>query len=143
MPDTGSHTQATGLREIDADTEGLRWLMSRLFDPMVECRRRFGSCDRTRCTRLTALKSYVGRSFSRQEKLMASVAYPHADHHGRDHWKLMDLLTHMYEANVCADRDRSVVQAVVGRWLDDHGRHCDTTLAHWARSPNRRMHAAE
>lgn len=137
-----SDGHGTGEREIDADTEGLRWLLGRLFEPMVECRRQFGHCDRTRCTRLSALKTYVSRNFSRQERLMAGIAYPHADHHGREHWKLVDLLSHMHDSNVCADRDRNVVKAVVGRWLDHHSRECDSRLAHWVGGHHRRRRQA-
>lgn len=132
MADLGSTELSTGVREIDADTEGLCFLMSRIFDPLVECRRQHGECDRTQCTRIAAIATFLGRSFLRQEALMGQADYPLADDHLADHHALLAQLSAMREAGVCADRDRQVVREAVNRWLGRHNRVCDRPLANWA-----------
>ncbi|CAA7612069.1 hypothetical protein [Magnetospirillum sp. UT-4] len=122
----------TGVREIDAGTEGLRYLLQRIFEPMVECRRAAGGCDRTRCSRIQAIITYLGHNFDRQERLMDAGGYPHEDHHRRDHWRLIERLRHMYGANVCADEDATVVREVINRWAADHVPECDRRLGRWA-----------
>lgn len=123
---------SVGVREIDAATESLRYLMGRLFEPLVECRRAEGTCDRTRCTRLAALMAFARRNFEWQERWMAENSYPHDDHHRRDHWRLLDQLARMHAADVCAERERGVVTEVVARWAFDHVDQCDRRLARWA-----------
>jgi hemerythrin-like metal-binding protein len=128
----GCKNLSVGVREIDAATEGLCYLMGRLFEPLVECRRAAGYCDRTQCTRIDALLRYVDRNFQAQEHLMERVDYPHEDHHKREHWRLLHQLRRMRDANVCADRDRAVVSEVVGRWMVEHAGECDRRLGSWA-----------
>jgi hemerythrin-like metal-binding protein len=132
MPIAGHTSLSTGVREIDRGTEGLCYVMGRLFEPLVECRRQHGRCDRTECTRLTALLKYMGRNFALQEQLMVEAGYPHEDHHRRDHWRIIEQLRHMRAANVCADADRVVVSEVVERWILEHSHECDRRLGNWA-----------
>lgn len=132
MADLGAAELSTGVREIDADTESLCFLMSRIFDPLVECRRQNGECDRTQCTRIAAIASFLDRSFLRQEALMGQSDYPLSDDHLADHEALRSQLTAMRDAGVCADRDRQVVREAVTRWLARHNRVCDRPLANWA-----------
>lgn len=132
MPTICTSELSTGVRDIDRGTEGLCYLMGRLFEPGVECRRVDGQCDRTQCTRITALMKYMDRNFTHQENLMDEADYPHQDHHRREHWRILEQLRHMRDANVCADRDRAVVREVVARWMGSHVPHCDRRLGSWA-----------
>ncbi|MCR6628727.1 MAG: hypothetical protein NVV74_00945 [Magnetospirillum sp.] len=132
MPDLGPEELSTGVREIDADTEGLCYLMARIFDPLVECRRRHGECDHRQCTRIAAVLTFMNRSFQRQEHLMAAADYPLAGDHQEEHALLKEQLAAMQEAGVCADRDRQVVREAVTRWTLRHNRAFDRTLANWA-----------
>lgn len=132
MVDLGSTELSTGVREIDADTESLCFLMSRIFDPLVECRRQHGECDRTQCSRIAAIATFLDRSFRRQDALMGQSDYPVRDDHHADHEALLTQLNAMREAGVCADRDRQVVREAVTRWLARHNRVCDRPLANWA-----------
>jgi hemerythrin-like metal-binding protein len=128
----GSNSLSTGVREIDADTEGLCFLMARIFDPLVECQRRHGSCDQSHCTRIDAILRYMGRSFDRQEKLMAEADYPADLEHRRDHQEVKEQLRAMQAARLCADRDRHVLRETVMRWVVGHNAHCDLPLGSWA-----------
>lgn len=132
MPMLGPHNLTTGVREIDADTEGLCFLMERIFDPLVECRRRVGPCDHTCCTRLGAILKYVTRSFDRQERLMVKGGYPADAEHRRDHDALVEQLRAMQSAHLCADDDRHVVREAVTSWAIGHNSHCDRPLSSWA-----------
>lgn len=132
MPETGPTELSTGVREIDADTESLCFLMARIFDPLVECRRQHGECDRTQCARIDAIAKFLERSFRRQETLMAQADYPLAADHLADHQVLRAQLSAMRDAGVCADRDREVVREAVVRWLARHNQTCDHPLATWA-----------
>ena len=132
MADLGTTELSTGVREIDADTESLCFLMSRIFDPLVECRRQYGECDRTQCTRIAAIGKFLDRSFRRQEDLMGQADYPLGEDHLADHDTLRLQLAAMREAGVCADRDRQVVREALVRWLTRHNRVCDRPLANWA-----------
>jgi hypothetical protein len=132
MHKAGHTSLSTGVREIDRGSEGLAFVMGRLFEPLVECRRAYGRCDRTNCTRITALLTYMTRNFAEQEMLMEGAAYPYLDAHRRDHQKMALKLRAMRAADVCADRDRAAVQAVVGKWLKHHHSGCDTPLGKWA-----------
>lgn len=132
MPELGPTELSTGVREIDADIEGLSFLMGRIFDPLVECRRRHGECDRVQCTRIAAILQYVERGFQRQDCLMEAADYPLADDHRAEHAALLGQLGAMREAGLCADRDRAVVREAVARWLLRHNRGFDRLLANWA-----------
>lgn len=132
MPELGPTELSTGVREIDADTEGLCFLMARIFDPLVECRRRHGECDHVQCTRITAILKFIDRGFQRQDGLMAEADYPLAAEHQAEHDALLDQLVAMQDAGLCADRDRQVVREAVSRWLLRHHRVYDRTLANWA-----------
>lgn len=132
MPTLCKADLSTGVRDIDRGTEGLCYLMGRLFEPGVECRRVDGHCDRTQCTRISALMKFMDRNFTHQENLMVEAQYPHQDHHRREHWRILEQLRHMRDANVCADRDRAVVREVVAHWMGSHVPHCDRTLGSWA-----------
>src|SRR5512145_2424885 len=83
---------STGVREIDADIEGLCFLLARIFDPLVECRRRNGECDHVQCTRIAAILKYVNRGFRRQGELMAAADYPLGAEHQAEHTVLADQL---------------------------------------------------
>lgn len=131
MPDIGPQGLATGVREIDADTEALCFLMNRIFDPMVECRRGTGACDHCQCTRIDAVLRYVRRSFARQEDLMASAAYPGEVAHRLDHAALVEQLEALQASRVCADHDRVLVRETVTRWMASHNHACDRPLANW------------
>ena len=133
MPMACAGNLSTGVRDIDRGTEGLCYLMGRLFEPGVECRRHDnGHCDRSSCTRITALLRFMDRNFAHQENLMDEADYPHQDHHRREHWRIIAQLRHMRDANVCADRDRAVVREVVARWINEHVPECDRRLGNWA-----------
>lgn len=132
MPVLGPKDLTTGVREIDAYTEGLCFLMERIFDPLVECRRREGPCDHTSCTRIEAILKYMARGFDKQDRLMAEAVYPAESEHRRDHDALIDRLRSMQSAHLCADRDRHVVRDVVSTWAIGHNSHCDTPLGRWA-----------
>ncbi len=132
MAACGSTNLTTGVREIDSDTEGLCFLMARIFDPLVECRRRFGACDHSHCTRIEAILKYMGRSFARQEKLMDDADYPASAEHRRDHHALVTQLHAMQAARLCADRDHHVVHEAVTRWAVGHNAQCDLPLGSWA-----------
>lgn len=122
---------STGIREVDADMEGLCFLLGRIFDPGVECRRRFGGCDRRRCTRLQALLRFVQGHFRRQEKWMGGSRLQDAAHR-REHAQLEAKLIQMIADDVCGDRDAAMVREVVIRWMGDHSRRCDRHLSLWA-----------
>lgn len=128
----GAENLTTGLRAIDADIEGLCFLMERIFDPMVECRRRCGGCDHSRCTRIEAIVKYMTRSFARQDALMAEAAYPGDVAHRRDHDALIGQLRGMQALMVCADLDRKLVEDAVKDWTISHNRLCDRPLGNWA-----------
>lgn len=132
MPELGPTELSTGVREIDADTESLCFLMAHIFDPLVECRRRHGECNHMGCTRIGAIATFIERTFRRQEELMGLAEYPQAADHHADHDALRTQLAAMCEAGVCADRDRQVVREAVVRWLTRHNRACDRPLANWA-----------
>lgn len=132
MPALGPHDLTTGVREIDVYTEGLCFLMERIFDPLVECRRREGPCDHSKCTRIAAIMKYMLRGFDRQDHLMAEGGYPGEIEHRRDHAALMAQFRSMQAAHLCADRDRHVVRDMVTEWSIGHNRHCDTPLGNWA-----------
>lgn len=133
MPTVCSNLMSTGVREIDRGTESLCYVMGRLFDPGVECRRHHeGHCDRTQCSRITALMRFMDRNFAHQEAMMEQAFYPHGDHHKREHWRMIEQLRHMRAANVCAERDRAVLSEVVARWMHEHVPECDRRLGNWA-----------
>lgn len=132
MPALGPHNLKTGVREIDTYTEGLCFLMERIFDPLVECRRREGSCDHSHCSRIDAILKYMARGFDRQDRLMAEAAYPGHHEHRSDHDALVAQLRSMQSAHLCADHDRHVVHDVVTTWAIGHNSHCDNPLGNWA-----------
>lgn len=132
MPELGATELSTGVREVDADIEGLCFLLARIFDPMVECRRRNGECDHVQCTRIAAIRKYVERGFRRQDALMEQADYPLSADHQAEHDALVDQLAAMGDAGVCGDRDRHVVRESVARWLLRHNRGFDRLLANWA-----------
>ncbi|MBC7950798.1 MAG: hypothetical protein H7Z12_03125 [Rhodospirillaceae bacterium] len=132
MPALGPHNLTTGVREIDAYTEGLCFLMDRIFDPLVECRRREGPCDHSHCSRIDAILKYMARGFDCQDRLMAEAVYPGEIEHRRDHDALVAQLRSMQAARLCADHDRHVVHDVVTAWAIGHNSHCDSPLGSWA-----------
>lgn len=122
----------TGLREIDAGNEGLCFLLERIFaDPLTECRRRHGKCDHNRCTKISALLTYIGRNFADQERIMDDDAYPLFGDHVRDHAHLVSALKSMQVARVCADEDGPRVRAFITRWTARHVHTCDRPLGAW------------
>ena len=124
----------TGIPAVDHVNDGLRFLLERVFEPGVECRRGVhggGSCDFDRCSRIDAILRYVSRNFAHQEQVMAEAAYPEVDLHGEDHAALVDNLAVMMRAKVCAERDAAKVQAFVVHWLMEHARRCDYPLGRW------------
>lgn len=131
MPVPGTQHLPVGVRQIDAGTEGLRFLMAHLFEPLVECRRAHGVCARTRCTKLAAIMKFADRNFAGEERLMDEAGFPHAENHRRGHSKLLEQLRRMHAANVCADRDCMAVRDVVVHWMADHMSACDRGLGNW------------
>lgn len=127
----GLSCPGSGQPDIDNRSEGLAFVLGHLFEPMVECRRRFGHCDRTQCARLTALLTFLDRNFSAEETLMDQTAFPGQDRHRREHGHVLHVLRHMRAANLCADDHGAVVRAVVGRWLARHVRDADHDLGRW------------
>jgi hemerythrin len=132
MPELGPQELSTGVREIDADIEGLCFILARIFEPLVECRRRYGECDHRQCTRISAISTYLSRSFARQDGVMEAAAYPLTAEHQLEHDALLDQLVAMQDAGVCGDRDRHIVREAVARWMLRHNRAYDRTLANWA-----------
>lgn len=125
----------TGVPAIDAANDGLRFLLGRVFEPGVECRRGpngQGPCDYQGCSRIEAIIRYVGRNFASQEVVMAESSYPDAVRHGRDHASLLDHLTVMLKAQVCAERDSGKVHDLVVHWMNDHAKGCDAPFGRWA-----------
>lgn len=125
----------TGVPAIDAGNEGLRFLLGRVFQPGVECRRGMagrGDCDFSRCTRIQAIMRYVERNFARQEQVMAEFAYPDAQRHQDDHAGLLDHLGVMLHAQVCADKDSAKVHDFIAHWVVEHAQRCDRPLGRWA-----------
>ncbi|TAN75441.1 MAG: hypothetical protein EPN20_02460 [Magnetospirillum sp.] len=125
----------TGVPAIDAANDGLRFLLERVFEPGVECRRGpsgKGECDHSRCSRIEAILRYIGRNFASQERVMAESSYPEAARHGDDHASLLDRLTVMLQAQVCADRESRKVHDLIAHWMIEHAKRCDTPFGRWA-----------
>lgn len=126
------HQARTGVREIDSVNEGLCYLIERVFDPLVECRRRYGDCDHSACTKIGAVMTYVGRNFLSQECMMRDCAFPHLDEHAHEHKRLLDELAALRQARVCGERDRSRVRDLLIRWTAGHVTGGDRALGDWA-----------
>jgi hemerythrin len=127
----------TGVPAVDRVNDGLRFLLERVFEPGVECRRGLhgsGHCDFDRCSRLDAILRFVSRNFAHQDQVMAEAGYPERQGHGDDHAALIDHLSVMMRAKVCAERDSAKVQAYLVHWLMDHARRCDHPLGDWLRA---------
>lgn len=125
----------TGVAAIDAANDGLRFLLSHMFKPGVECRRGpggLGECDYQHCSRIEAILRYVERNFADQEQVMTASSYPEAARHGDDHASLVDRLTIMLQAQVCAERESARVRDFVAHWLSNHAKCCDTPFGRWA-----------
>ncbi len=131
MPVPGPDHLRIGIREIDADMEGLCFLLRRIFEPLVECRRRHGQCNQTQCARIAAIMAYVDRHFSRQEGLMDDVGYPGVDGHAADHQSLLSELRAMRAGGVCGDRDRRQLSGAISNWMRDHVQDCDRPFSKW------------
>ncbi|HSV29523.1 MAG TPA: hypothetical protein VLL76_08185 [Candidatus Omnitrophota bacterium] len=121
----------TGLRDVDAANEGLCFVIERIFDPLVECRRRHGGCDHSACTKIGAILKYAGRNFASHEALMAEGNYPLSAEHSLDHARLIQELESMQASRVCGDRDRTLVRDFVTRWTSRHVHGCDRPLGDW------------
>lgn len=126
------HDHRTGLRDLDASNEVLCYLIDRVFDPMVECRRAKGSCDHSKCTKIGAILKFTQRNFAVHESLMSETAYPLSAEHALDHARLVQGLEAMQAAYVCGDRDRNMVRDFVVRWTRRHVHSCDRPLGDWA-----------
>lgn len=125
----------TGVASIDAGNDGLRYLLGRVFQPGVECRRGVGGrgeCDRNACIRIQAIIRYIQRNFAQQERVMAESGYPGAGRHKNEHDALLDRLGVMFRAQVCADREAAKVHDMVAHWAAEHAQRCDRPLARWA-----------
>lgn len=124
----------TGVPAIDAGNDGLRYLLGRVFEPGVECRRGQGDgqCDRKHCIRLQAIIRYMDRNFAHQERVMAEADYPEADRHCGDHARLVDKLHIMVRGQVCADRDGQKVRDFISHWAVEHAKRCDHPFGKWA-----------
>ncbi len=125
----------TGVPVIDAANDGLRFLLGRVFEPGVECRRGpggKGDCTYQCCSRIEAILRYIGRNFAKQEQVMTEAAYPEAGRHGDDHASLVDRLTVMLRAEVCAEREGNRVHDLIAHWMNDHAKRCDTPFGRWA-----------
>lgn len=125
----------TGVASIDAGNDGLRYLLGRVFQPGIECRRGTdgrGACDRNSCIRIQAIIRYMERNFAQQEKVMADSGYPDSGRHKDDHDGVLDRLEVMFRAQVCADRDAAKVHDMVAHWAAEHAQRCDRSLGRWA-----------
>lgn len=125
----------TGVPAIDAGNDGLRFLLERVFEPGVECRRGHagqGACDFSACSRIQAIIRYVGRNFAHQERVMTEAAYPDAIRHSGDHALLLDHLTVMLKAQVCADSDGRKVHDLIAHWVVEHAERHDHPFGRWA-----------
>ena len=125
----------TGVPAIDAANDGLRFLLGRVFEPGVECRRGpggTGECTYQNCSRIAAILRYVGRNFASQEQVLTDASYPEAATHGDDHAVLVDRLTVMLGAQVCAEREGHRVHDFVAHWMAEHAQRCDTPFGRWA-----------
>ncbi|OAN51428.1 hypothetical protein A6A04_16045 [Paramagnetospirillum marisnigri] len=130
-----SKITSTGVPAIDAANDGLRFLLERVFEQGVECRRGphgKGECDLTRCSRIDAILRYVRRNFSYQEEVMAEAGFPEAQRHCDDHTALIEKLTIMRDAHVCADKDSTKVHDFIAHWATNHAKTCDQPLGRWA-----------
>jgi hypothetical protein len=125
----------TGVRELDAGNEGLCYLLERLFEPGVECRRGpsgAGVCAYQNCTRIEAIIRYVRGNFAKHELVMAASSYPGHDAHRADHSALVAELTAMRCGGVCADRNGDAVRDFVARWALEHFQQWDRPFGKWA-----------
>jgi len=125
----------TGVPAIDAGNEGLRFLLERMFEPGVECRRGHGGrgeCDFSSCSRIEAILRYVARNFTRQEEVMAEGGYPEAERHQSDHASLLVHLEVMLRGHVCAEKDAAKVRDFVAHWASEHALRCDHPFGRWA-----------
>jgi len=122
----------TGVREIDASHEGLEFLLGHIFEPGIECLRRGGHCDQSRCRKLSALLAFVGRGFADEADLMERGGYPHRDAHCHEHRKLETELKALLAARVCGERDRVMVRQLVDHWAVSHIQSSDLPLGRWA-----------
>jgi hemerythrin-like metal-binding protein len=117
---------------MDCTHDGLRFLMGRIFDTGVECRRDQHGCDHSHCTKISALVTYLRRNFVAEEALMSAAGYPHAADHRRDHWRVVEELQGLQAARLCGERDRALVRQVINRWVSHHHQGCDHPLGRWA-----------
>lgn len=125
----------SGVATIDAANDGLRFLLERMFEPGVECRRGAhgkGECDFSRCSRIDAILRYVQRNFTHQERVMAEADYPEAQRHLGEHAALVENLTIMRDAHVCADKDSAKVHDYIAHWAAEHAKDSDAPLGRWA-----------
>ena len=122
----------TGVRAIDVSHEGLGFLLGRIFEPGVECRRQDGGCDHSSCCKIAALLHYLGRNFAEEEALMAEHSYKHLGEHRREHALLVEELRAMQAARTCGERDHAHVRHSIDKWAVHHYAGCDQTLGRWA-----------
>lgn len=131
----------SGVPVIDAEHQGLVFLLGRIFTPGVECRRAEHGCDHTDCCKIGALASFLGRNFAAEEAMMGQGAYPLDQAHCRDHGRLLGELREMQAAHICGERDHAVVRHSIERWIVRHYSGADFPLARWAIT--RRVSAGE
>jgi hemerythrin-like metal-binding protein len=134
-----SHEPATGVPELDSAHEGLGYLLRRVFEPGVECRRhQDGSCDKRACTKITAILKYLHRNFAGEEHLMAKAGgYPGYASHLRHHSALVTSLAAMQRSCICAETDGTYIRDFIAKWGSTHMARCDRPLGSWAATAKR------
>ena len=122
----------SGVPVIDAEHDGLAFLLGRIFTPGVECRRATHGCDHSDCCKISALALFLGRNFTAEEAMMGQGAYPLDQAHCRDHARLLGELREMQAARLCGERDHAVLRHSIERWTARHYPGADYPLARWA-----------
>ena len=91
-----------------------------------------GECASLRCSRIEAILRYIERNFASQDRVMTESSYPEAERHRDDHASLVDRLTVMLQAQVCAERESIRVHDLIAHWMTDHAKRCDAPFGRWA-----------
>lgn len=132
MPDgCWSNDLTSGARQVDAANESLFFLISHLFKPGVECKRRGGYCPHDGCSKVSAVLRFVTRNVAAENRLMAEAGYPAAAAHNRAHDELLAAVRDLFERCLCGDEDNGMIQTVVTAWAKDHVQRHDKPLSAW------------
>lgn len=132
MPDgCWSNDLTSGARQVDAANESLFFLISHLFKPGVECKRRGGYCPHDGCGKVSAVLRFVTRNIAAENRLMAEAGYPDAAAHHRAHDELLAAVRDLFERCLCGDEDDDMIRAVITAWAKDHVQRHDKPLGAW------------